>query len=69
MNNYQTTMSGQGLLKDNYGTTDQGIDPLYDALKRRRMRLMQTKLGVQPTMDSVDLGDVEQETAARQRGL
>lgn len=69
MNNYQNTTSGQGLLKDFYGQTDQVRDPLSEALKRRRMRLMQTKLGVQPTMDSVDLSDVEQDTAQRQRGL
>jgi hypothetical protein len=69
MNNFQTMSSGQGMLKDYYGATDQTLDPLSEALKRRRMKLMESRLGVQPSLDSIDLSDVEQDAAQRQRGL
>lgn len=41
MNDFQSTGSGQGMLKTDY----EGADALSEALKRKRAKLMETKLG------------------------
>jgi len=47
MNDFQTIESGQGMLKNNYGDDDDK-STLAMALKRRRDKLKDTKLGIDP---------------------
>jgi hypothetical protein len=55
MNNFQNTASGAGILKDFYGPQDVGPDPLSIALKKRREKLMQSRLGVEPKIEPNNL--------------
>jgi hypothetical protein len=45
MNDYQSTQTGSGQLKDYYGANAQSTDPLTEALRRRRRKIMESRLG------------------------
>jgi len=57
MNDFQNTASGRGILKDFYGPQDVGQDPLSVALKKRREKLMQSRLGTEPKLEPTNLED------------
>lgn len=45
MDTFQSVQSGQGLLKNSYDTGSKGESPLSIALKKKRDKLSQSKLG------------------------
>jgi hypothetical protein len=51
MNQFQSISSGEGILKNDYG--DDQKTPLAIALKRRRDKLKDTKLGIDPNDEEI----------------
>lgn len=45
MNDFQSTVTGEALLKNTYAAGKVRPSPLEEALRRRRLQLSQTKLG------------------------
>jgi hypothetical protein len=69
MNNFQNTASGAGILKDYYGPQDVGPDPLSVALKKRREKLMQSRLGVDPKLEANNLESEMNDNTGLMRGM